>query len=347
MRLVPAPRVVDAGIIVAVSIAVGSGILSLISGRPADAWVFALHGITGLSLLALVALKLWRVAPRLRRPNTWDQRVAVSLVTLGVAAAALATGIAWSFGGRFGIWRWTGLSVHILFGLLTVPVLLAHLTYRFRLPSRVDFEGRRTAVQLGLLVLGGAIAWRTQQLLIAILGRADRFTGSRRVGRSAGNTFPVTAWVADDPDPIARDAWSLRIDGAVDRPTTLDFEELETTDTARATLDCTSGWYTDQRWSGVRVGRLLERVGLAQDARWVSFRSVTGYRWSLPLAEAEETILATRVGGEQLTHGHGAPLRLVAPGRRGFQWVKWVERVEIRRTPDYGQWVAIFTSGFD
>ena len=41
----------------------------------------------------------------------------------------------------------------------------------------------------------------------------------------------------------------------------------------------------------------------------------------------------------------GAPLRLVAPGRRGFQWVKWVEAVEVRAGPDPGQWSAIFTSG--
>jgi DMSO/TMAO reductase YedYZ molybdopterin-dependent catalytic subunit len=36
----------------------------------------------------------------------------------------------------------------------------------------------------------------------------------------------------------------------------------------------------------------------------------------------------------------------VAPGRRGFQWVKWIEAVEVLERPDYGQWVAIFTSGF-
>jgi len=36
---------------------------------------------------------------------------------------------------------------------------------------------------------------------------------------------------------------------------------------------------------------------------------------------------------------------LVAPGRRGYQWVKWVEAVEVRTTPDYGEWWAIFTSG--
>jgi DMSO/TMAO reductase YedYZ molybdopterin-dependent catalytic subunit len=48
-----------------------------------------------------------------------------------------------------------------------------------------------------------------------------------------------------------------------------------------------------------------------------------------------------------LDHLHGAPLRLVAPGRRGFQWVKWVREVRVLNTPDWGQWGAIFVSGLD
>ncbi|WP_367281021.1 molybdopterin-dependent oxidoreductase, partial [Thermoflexus sp.] len=39
------------------------------------------------------------------------------------------------------------------------------------------------------------------------------------------------------------------------------------------------------------------------------------------------------------------PMRLVAPGRRGFQWVKWVVEVEVLSAPDPGQWIAIFLSG--
>jgi hypothetical protein len=34
----------------------------------------------------------------------------------------------------------------------------------------------------------------------------------------------------------------------------------------------------------------------------------------------------------------------VAPGRRGFEWVKWLERVEVLTAPDLGQVIAIFTS---
>jgi DMSO/TMAO reductase YedYZ molybdopterin-dependent catalytic subunit len=49
-------------------------------------------------------------------------------------------------------------------------------------------------------------------------------------------------------------------------------------------------------------------------------------------------LLASRVGGQPLAAGHGAPIRLVAPGRRGFWWVTWVARVEGGCTPWWWQW---------
>jgi DMSO/TMAO reductase YedYZ molybdopterin-dependent catalytic subunit len=82
------------------------------------------------------------------------------------------------------------------------------------------------------------------------------------------------------------------------------------------------------------------------EARWVRFVSATGYRWSLPLAVAQECFVATRVGGEPLSHGHGAPARLVAPGERGFIWVKWLVAIDLHAAPDLEQLVAINTSGF-
>lgn len=113
-----------------------------------------------------------------------------------------------------------------------------------------------------------------------------------------------------------------------------------------ATLDCTGGFASTHIWRGVRVGTLLERAGVRESAGWVRFHSVTGYRWSLPLDEARDALLATHVGDEPLNHDHGAPLRLVAPGRRGFQWVKWIVAVDVLTAPDLGQAIAIQTSSF-
>jgi DMSO/TMAO reductase YedYZ molybdopterin-dependent catalytic subunit len=109
-------------------------------------------------------------------------------------------------------------------------------------------------------------------------------------------------------------------------------------------LDCTGGFYTTQRWRGISIGHLLDHVSLHEDARYVSLISVTGYRWSLPLEEARTALLATHIEREPLSHEHGYPLRLVAPDRRGFEWVKWINRIEVLTAPDPGQVISIFTS---
>jgi DMSO/TMAO reductase YedYZ molybdopterin-dependent catalytic subunit len=48
-------------------------------------------------------------------------------------------------------------------------------------------------------------------------------------------------------------------------------------------------------------------------------------------------LLATHVGGAPLSAGHGAPARLVAPGRRGFWWVKWVTAIDVTDEPWWWQ----------
>jgi DMSO/TMAO reductase YedYZ molybdopterin-dependent catalytic subunit len=57
---------------------------------------------------------------------------------------------------------------------------------------------------------------------------------------------------------------------------------------------------------------------------------VTGWYAELPVHEAREALLATSVADAPLPHGNGAPCRLVAPDRRGLEWVKWVGQVEVR-----------------
>jgi DMSO/TMAO reductase YedYZ molybdopterin-dependent catalytic subunit len=344
MRLEPSPRLVDASILAAVVAAVATGVGSAFAGRPSDAWVFVVHGTAGIVLAVFLGWKLRRVRRRLR-PSQWDASVAVSVLTLLAALGTLATGVYWGFGGTLRLLHWNGLMVHVALGGVLVVALLGHLMRRWRRPRRADVAGRRTALQYVAVVGGGGVAWRLQQALTASLGVATRFTGSREQAGD-GTDFPVTSWVADDPDPVDAAAWRLRIEGAVDAERSYGYDALVATDRRRATLDCTSGWYTTRDWSGVRVGRLLDAAGVDAHATWVSFRSVTGYRWSLPIGEARETLLATHVDDARLDHGHGFPVRLVAPGRRGFQWVKWVEAVEVRTDPDYGQWIAIFASGF-
>ena len=81
-----------------------------------------------------------------------------------------------------------------------------------------------------------------------------------------------------------------------------------------AVLDCTGGWWAEQTWRGVRLDTLLG----TPDGGSVAVRSVTGYTRRFPPEDTSVLLLATQVGGALLSSGHGAPVRLVAPGRRGF-----------------------------
>jgi DMSO/TMAO reductase YedYZ molybdopterin-dependent catalytic subunit len=174
------------------------------------------------------------------------------------------------------------------------------------------------------------------QRALGLPGAGRRFTGSYDAGSFTGNDFPVTSWVADAPRPLSAHAYRLAVGGEVERPLSFYAGALDRDDEVVATLDCTGGFASTQRWRGVRIGRLLDDAGLAPEGAHVRVVSVTGYRWSFALADARDLVLATHVGGEPLTHGHGAPCRLVVPGHRGFQWVKWVTRVEVTADADLG-----------
>ena len=350
----PRAATVDGAILVLVGFEVLSGLTSLLVGTPDWGWLFVVHAIAGLSLVILVAWKLRRVMPRLRRADRRPDHVASSILLSVLSIAALATGIAWAAGDPVRIRGFTLLTVHMVLGLLVIPVLAWHLRYRFRLPTRRDVEGRRTALQFVASVGAAALVWRLQDVLARALGLLsvdERFTGSKHAG-GTGNDFPVTSWVADDPDPIDPDDWSLSIHGLVDTPVEASYADLvgdsatlQVGATETAVLDCTSGWYAEREWRGIRLADLLAAVEPDPAARWLNVRSVTGYRWSVKIEDAGDALLATHVDGEPITHGHGAPLRLVLPGSRGFQWVKWVDSVELRRHEDLSRWIAIHVSG--
>jgi DMSO/TMAO reductase YedYZ molybdopterin-dependent catalytic subunit len=344
------PRLTDWSLALAGGLAFATGVLSLFTGHPEQWLVFATHGAAGLWLALLLWGKLRRVLPRLIRPRLWDRRTTLGALAAAVVALALGSGVWWALGGSLYLAGFNLLNWHILLGFALAVLLGLHMWARAR-PLRLrDVRGRRQLLRFGLL-LGGAVAlWPAQQALehaASLPGARRRFTGSREAESYAGNAFPATSWVADAPRPMQPDTWRLHLDGAVATPLTLAYAEVAAAgDELVATLDCTGGFYSTQRWRGVRVGRLLDRAAPRPEAAWVGFVSVTGYRWALPLAEAAETLLAMHVGGETLSHDHGGPARLVAPGRRGFQWVKWVVRVEVRTAPDPGELIAIHTSSF-
>ncbi|PKP73285.1 MAG: molybdopterin-binding protein [Alphaproteobacteria bacterium HGW-Alphaproteobacteria-6] len=131
--------------------------------------------------------------------------------------------------------------------------------------------------------------------------------------------------------------WRLSVTGRVLRPGSFSLAELKAMP-ARTQItrhDCVEGWSAIGQWTGVPLRLLLDRVGLADDARFIVFRcadEIMGWRYyeSLDLAHAfhPQTILAYGMNGAALPTGHGAPLRLRVERQLGYKHAKFVMAVE-------------------
>lgn len=348
-RVWPADRAVNA-LLLATILALGlTGVAGLFVNDAGQRVVFALHRIGGAALLVLLLPKAGIIARSLRRHLRRGRgvggagtRLLVSLVLLGATLIAVGAALGWSLarGPWRGEWGLPLIVVHWYLGLGLLPLLALHVRRHWRRPRaagpvaalRASFAGRRRILALGGGALLALAAWRALDLGAAATearGGRRRFTGSREADYGAPNAFFVTQFLGDDPAPLDSARWRLRVTGRVARPLDLGYADLRGEAGLTATVDCTGGVYATRAWRGVGVGALLDAAGVSPRATLVWFVSTTGYRWPLPLAEARRALAATHVGGEVLSHAHGFPLRLVAPERRGFQWIKWLAAIEV------------------
>ena len=312
---------------------VATGIGGVMTGASSGAWVLWLHALGGYAVLAALVFKGRVIARALRRgPLTPERRAFVGM--LGLLVAVLATGLAWVLAGPLALGYLSLINVHAYLALLLAALVVWHVrAHRSGLRARGAAD-RGAALRWGALAVAGLALWqleRTAQALLGLPGAARRFTGSYERGSWSGR-FPSVRWLNDDPAPLAPGAYRLAVDGAVERPLSLDLAALRARGrhTRTETLDCTGGWYTRQVWDGVPLADLLAEAGVQDGARSVRVHSVTGYARSFALPDASAMLVALGVAGEPLRHGHGAPARLVAPGRRGYDWVKWATRIEVR-----------------
>ena len=323
---------VNRALLVVVCAQAATGILSLLMGAPGLRGVFDLHRVLAILFALLLLFKapvVWRALTKRRR----NRLTSLSVLLAGLVLAANLVGWLVAAGLlplRLPIGGVTWLSIHVYLGLAALPLLLVHALVRWPLTRIPERPGRRLVlIALPALALGLWVGGQRTRLLGRPVEGSPRFTGSVATTSFSGNDFPVTNWLFDDPEPFDPATWQLTIQGRVESPLSLTFEDLQAPVTQIATLDCTGGWFTDQAWSGLPVAELLARAGVRSDAGRVRFQSVTGHQTELPIAEARGCLLATQVGGEPLAHQHGAPLRLVAPDRRGVAWVKWLAEIEV------------------
>ena len=139
---------------------------------------------------------------------------------------------------------------------------------------------------------------------------------------------------------VSTDGWSLTIDGDVDSPFEISYEELLAMPMVERdiTLTCVSNEVGGQyvggaRWLGVRTKDLLARAGVRGGADQVLSHSTEGMTISTPiqaLSDDREALVAVGMNGQPLPAVHGFPARLVTPGLYGFVGAtKWLTRMEV------------------
>lgn len=251
-------------------------------------------------------------------------------------------------------------SVDVLPAVVTALVALGSLRWLTPgSPEPADGPGRRRLLtQAGILLGAAAVAGTAGQWLVA---RARDVTDVVLPGpRNPLQALPrglearyrsITPFRTPNADfyrvdvnlttPVLdHDSWRLRIDGMVDRPMELTFDDLLAMPMIERdiTLTCVSnevgGPYAGgARWLGVRVSDLLERAGVRAGADQILSTAFDGFTISTPLDAAQDgrdMIVAVGMNGEPLPREHGFPARLVTPGLYGYVGAtKWLTRLTL------------------
>jgi DMSO/TMAO reductase YedYZ molybdopterin-dependent catalytic subunit len=143
--------------------------------------------------------------------------------------------------------------------------------------------------------------------------------------------------------------YKLVVDGLVEEPLELSLADLRA-QPSRSQItrhDCVEGWSSIGKWTGARLGLLLDRAKLKPDARFIVFhcadtleQTLDGsgrYYESIDLIDAHhpQTILAYDMNDAPLAVKHGAPVRLRVERQLGYKHAKYVMRIEAVK--DYAQ----------
>jgi DMSO/TMAO reductase YedYZ molybdopterin-dependent catalytic subunit len=174
---------------------------------------------------------------------------------------------------------------------------------------------------------------------------------------------------------IDRDAWWLHVEGAVERPFEINYEELLELKslTTPVMLECAGnnrnflepkvkgvpwglGAVGTAEWTGVPLAILLDRAEVKSEAREVILEGADGgaleepkrpsgnvqFARSIPLAKArKDVLLAYQMNGNDLPPQHGFPLRAIVPGWYAMASIKWLQRIIVTDQPFSGYYQTL------
>jgi sulfite dehydrogenase len=182
------------------------------------------------------------------------------------------------------------------------------------------------------------------------------------------DAFFVRYHLADLPLDIDPDQFSLEIKGKIDRPMKLSLADIKKMPAVElvAVNQCSgnsrgffnprvaggqlaNGAMGNARWTGVPLRAVLDKAGVQQGARQVTFNGMDGpvgdktpdFVKALDIDHARdgEVMLAYSMNGQDLPVLNGFPLRLIVPGYYGTYWVKHLNEITVIDSVFDGYWM--------
>lgn len=157
-------------------------------------------------------------------------------------------------------------------------------------------------------------------------------------GQIETRRFPVVGERSPTPDI---EDWALSIVGLVANPGVLSLDDYLALDHRELTFDihCVTSWTRlGARFTGVPLAEIVVPL---PEAGFVSFGSYSerGHHTSLPLDYAFANSWVVHLfEGAPLAREHGAPVRVVTPGRYFYKSVKWLKTIELLAEDRLGWW---------
>jgi len=144
---------------------------------------------------------------------------------------------------------------------------------------------------------------------------------------------------------INKDTYTLTVDGLVNKSLTLTYGDLQAYPQVSrlATLPCVEGWSFIAKWTGPALASILDDAGVKPEAKILIFYtadSPSGYT-SLDLSYIRDknVIIALRLNDITMPQDRGFPFQVVAEGKLGYKWAKWVTRIEVSDNENFrGYW---------
>jgi len=153
--------------------------------------------------------------------------------------------------------------------------------------------------------------------------------------------------------------WNISIEGEVESPITLSAEEilsLYPSEERVYRLRCVEGWSMVIPWMGFSLSKLLNKVSIKTEAKFIEFESVYDpeqmkgqrypvlnwpYREGLRIDEAMHplTTIVTGLYGKALPNQNGAPLRIFVPWKYGFKSAKAIVKIKLVKKMPVSSWM--------